>query len=242
MVPDRSSLSRREYVRALVATGGAGALGLSGRGRRRRGHSGPSGTDDPDSLPDRQHAWNDTPRATTTGTCSFRNTTRSSRLLRAEPNEEDRDTVEAAFRTIERAYEWSNEGLVFTVGYTPAYFARYDGSLPDSVDLPEPVALTDREDPAFDEYDALLHLASDRPEVVPEAEEALFGDRETVNGVDLEADLSGVFDRREDHRRTGFVGDGLPARHTDLLTSPNRSTRKRRFHGLSIRVPGESGN
>ncbi|TYT61379.1 DUF7405 family protein [Natrialba swarupiae] len=222
MVPDRSSLSRREYVRALVATGGAGALSAcldavdDGEAT-----AAPSGTDDPDSLPDRQHAWNDTLSSDDDGNVLLPEHHALVALsLRAEPNEEDRDTVEAAFRTIERAYEWSNEGLVFTVGYTPAYFARYDGSLPDSVDLPEPVALTDREDPAFDEYDALLHLASDRPEVVLEAEEALFGDRETVNGVDLEADLSGVFDRREDHRRTGFVGDGLPARHTDLPDVP----------------------
>ncbi|MEY7849877.1 Tat pathway signal protein [Natrarchaeobius sp. A-rgal3] len=224
MVPDRSSLSRREYVRALVAAGGASALSacLDAVGDDDAAAVDvPSGADDPSTLPDRQHAWNDV--LTTDGDGNVLLPEHHALValsLREGPDEAARETTETAFRALERAYEWSNEGLVFTVGYTPRYFARYDESLPEAIDLPDPVALTDREDPEFDEFDAVVHLASDRPEVVLEAEEGLLGEREAVNGVDLEADLSGVFERLEEHRRTGFVGDGLPAQQTDLSGVP----------------------
>ena len=105
-----------------------------------------------------------------------------------DPAADDREAAEETFRALERAYEWSNEGLVFTVGYTPAYFARFDADGPASVDLPQPVPLTDREEPAADSFDALVHLASDHPEVVLAVEEALKGERTDLNGVELEVD------------------------------------------------------
>ncbi|PSQ43928.1 Tat pathway signal protein, partial [Halobacteriales archaeon SW_5_68_122] len=58
--------------------------------------------------------------------------------------------------------------------------------------------------------DALLHLTSDRADVVLEAEEALFGDREAANGIEATA-----FPGRVDHRRTGFIGRGMPAERAD---------------------------
>ncbi|RQG95956.1 DUF7405 family protein [Natrarchaeobius chitinivorans] len=226
MAPDRSSLSRREYVRALVAAGGASALSACldavGGGDERSGVDAPPGTDDPDSLPGRQHAWNGALSSDDDGNVQLpAHHVLLALSLHEGPDEDARETTEAALRTLERAYEWSNDGLVFTIGYTPAYFRRYHGSIPDSVDLPEPVALTDRENPTFDEFDAVVHLASDRPEVVLEAEEGLVGDRETVNGVDVETDLGSVFDRLDDRRRTGFVGEGLPADRTDLSGVPD---------------------
>lgn len=36
---------------------------------------------------------------------------------------------------------------MFTIGYTPAYFGRYDEPLPESVDLPEPGPVTASENP-----------------------------------------------------------------------------------------------
>ncbi|MCU4926077.1 Tat pathway signal protein [Halobacteria archaeon AArc-dxtr1] len=228
-VPDRSDLSRREYVRLAVAAGGLAALGacLEADGE----DDVPSGTD-PTTLPDRQHAWNEYLETDDDGNVrppehhvllALSLTPDVEADGEPGPDEDAAETVEAALRTLERAYEWSNEGLLFTLGYTPTYFERFDGSLPDAVDLPAPEPLTDRESPdtlEFDEFDAVLHLASDRAAVVLAAEEALFGELDDVNGEPVETDLSGVFARHDDRRRTGFVGPGLPAEKIDVSGVP----------------------
>ncbi|SDR42155.1 DUF7405 family protein [Natronobacterium texcoconense] len=227
-LPDRSTLPRRDYLRTLVAVGGAGALAACLETVRNDAERTiPAGTDDPDSLPERQHAWNDALPTDDHGNVIppehhvLVAVSLADDVDPAGDASKPRETVESALRTLERAYEWSNEGLLFTLGYTPAYFARFDESLPESVDLPDPEPLIRGGNPEFDEYDAVLHLASDEPDVVLEVEEALFGDRETVNGVDLERDLTEVFEPLEDHRRTGFVGEGLPAEHTDVPGVPD---------------------
>nr|WP_206335634.1 Tat pathway signal protein [Natronolimnobius sp. AArcel1] len=209
-----------------VAAGGTAALSacLGSDGDDASSVDVPSGTDEPESLPTRQHAWNDALTTDEHGTVQppahhvlVALSLQDNVVEDGRVDNSARETTETALRALERAYEWSNEGLVFTLGYTPAYFDRFDESLPELVDLPEPEALTGQESPDFDDFDAVFHLASDSPEVVIEAEEGLFGEVETLNGVDpeLETDLSAVFDRLEDQRRTGFVGDGLPADHTD---------------------------
>ncbi|MXV64341.1 Tat pathway signal protein [Natronorubrum sp. JWXQ-INN-674] len=219
-LPDRSSLSRRDYLRALVAVGGATAL--SACVSESDDVDVPTGTDDPDSLPARQHAWNDALSRDDHGNVQPpEHHVLVALSLIDEPSDDGRERVEDALEILERAYEWSNEGLVFTLGYTPAYFDRFDDSLPETVDLPEPEPLTDREDPTFDEFDAVLHLASDRSQVVLEAEAGLFGEADELNGVDVETGLTGVFERVEDQRRTGFVGEGLPAEHTELSGVPD---------------------
>ncbi|QFU83789.1 DUF7405 family protein [Natronorubrum aibiense] len=219
-LPDRSALSRRDYLRTLVAIGGATAL--SACVSESDEIDVPAGTDDPDSLPERQHAWNDTLTRDDDGNVKPpEHHVLVPLSLVGEPTDERRAQLEDALRTLERAYEWSNDGLVFTIGYTPAYFDRFDEPLPESVALPNPEPLAAGEDPAFDEFDAVLHLASDHSQVVLEAEEGLFGDHDELNGIEIETDLSGVFDRLEDQRRTGFVGAGLPAEHTDLSGVPD---------------------
>ncbi len=219
-LPDTSALSRREYVRALVAIGGASALAACLDAVDDEGDV-PRGTDDPESLPTRQHAWNDALSTDDDGNVQLpEHHVLVPLSLSADVDADSRETVEEALRTLERAYEWSNAGLVFTIGYTPSYFTRYDDPLPETVDLPDPEALSDRDAPAFDEFDALVHLASDHPDVVLEAEEGLFGDGEAVNGIDA-VDLSGVFDRHDDARRTGFIGAGLPAERTDVPGVPD---------------------
>jgi hypothetical protein len=102
---------------------------------------------------------------------------------------------------------------VSSIGYSPAYFDRYDESFPESVDCPPPRALSSFEDPAFDEQDAMLHLASDRSDVVLAAEQAVTGEQDAANGVTFDAALTDVFTVAD--RRTGFVGEGLPAAHQD---------------------------
>jgi hypothetical protein len=215
--PSSDGLGRRDFVKAAVAIGGASALSAC---LGREGPDLPTGPDDLTTLPERQHAWNDAlPRDDHGNVVPPRH--RVVLLLDyagdGQPTDDERETVESAFRSLERAYPRSNEGLLFTASYSPYYFRRFDEALPDSVDLPEPGALAPFEDPEPDDPDAVVHLASHYGSVVLGAEEALLGNRETLNGVDVTG-FDGVLTRRE--RRTGFVGAGLPAAHQDVEGIP----------------------
>jgi hypothetical protein len=213
-------LSRRQFAKAAVAIGGASALSAC------LGRNGapdvPTGPDDLSTLPERQHAWNE---FLSTDDHGNHVAPRHRVLLllnyagEGTPTDADRETAESAFRSLERAYRRGNDGLLFTVGYSPSYFERFDADLPDSVDLQQPRALAPFEDPELDRQDAVVHLASDHASVVLAAEEALLGEQSTVNGVEMEADLSGVFERTD--RRTGFIGEGLPADHQDVDGVPD---------------------
>jgi len=210
--------SRRRFLKAALAVGGASAL--SACVDRIGDEPIPQGTDSPTSLPDRQFAWNDSLDRDDHGNVvlpehhlflylNYDGEAGSAGM----PTPTDRKRLDAALRTIERAYEWSNRGVVFDLSYSPAYFDRFEQPLPDSVDLPPPTGLTPVDTPTLDEQDALLHLASDRGEALMEIEETLFGTgdtaAETLNGVDVAGRLSDVFTIAD--RRTGFIGPGLPA-------------------------------
>jgi hypothetical protein len=65
----------------------------------------------------------------------------------------------------------------------------------------------------------LVHLASDRADVVLAAEHALTGELDEVNGVAVDATLTDVL--RVDSRRTGFVGEGMPAERQDAAGIPD---------------------
>ena len=211
-------ISRREFAKSAVAIGGASALAAC---LDRGGGAVPEGTDDPADLPERQHAWDDALATDDAGNPRMAN--HHVLLLldyagEGAPSDADRTQVEDALTTLERAYEWSNEGLLFTLAYSPAYFDRFESG-PAGVDLPAPEALAPFEDPEPDTPDALLHLASDDERVVLEAEEALKGSRETANDVEMAASFEGVFE--EVDRRTGFVGTGLPAKNQDVDGIPD---------------------
>ncbi|MFA1611030.1 DUF7405 family protein [Halobellus rubicundus] len=217
---DESGWTRRETLKVAVAAGGAAALSAC---LDRADEPVPDGPEDLSSLPERQHAWNDRVRTDEHGN---RLLPRHQILLYltlpgdGSPGPDARRTVESALRTLDRAYERSHDGLLSSIAYSPRYFARFDDDLPDSVDLPEPRALSPFETPTFDRQDALLHLASDRADVVLEAEEGLRGRRSTVNGVEMEAPLTDALDVAD--RRTGFVGAGMPAeRQGDLNGVPD---------------------
>jgi hypothetical protein len=203
---------RREFMKAVVAVGGASAL--SACLNRTGGTEIPNGVDDPSTLPTGQHHWNEHLSIDDHGNVenARHHILRYLNYPRDEPTDADRQTITNALTTLERAYEWSNEGVLFTLGYSPAYFERFEQA-PSGVDLPAPEPLADFEDPELDRYDAVLHLASDHGEALVEAEEALFGERTTANGIKVEARLSSVFEASNDYpaRRTGFVGGGLPA-------------------------------
>ncbi|WP_415378496.1 Tat pathway signal protein [Halosimplex sp. TS25] len=226
MAPRTPDPSRREFVKAAVAIGGSAAL--SACLDRESDAATPPGAE-PSAHPSRQHAWND---ALTTDEHGNHVPPRHHLLLSLDyaddgtPTADDRERAEAAFRSLERAFARRNDGLLFTVGYAPAYFERFDASLPDSVDLPAPEALSPFEDPALDDPDALVHLASDRGSALLAAEEGLLGDRSEVNGAEMETDLSGIFaqaslagDGRA--RRTGFIGAGLPAENAEVEGIPD---------------------
>ncbi|MFC7074280.1 Tat pathway signal protein [Halovenus rubra] len=211
-LPDPSTLSRRDYLRALVAAGGTAALAacVDAPGDT----SVPAG--DPTERPPRQHAWNGVLRADDDGNPqSPEHHVLLALELSATITQETREQVEMALRSLESAYAYDPAGLLFTVGYTSSYFERVGSDSP----VPEPETMTTLESPEFDDFDAIVHLASDNPEVVLEAEEALFGEV-SPNGAKMDATFEGVFERGEP-RRTGFIGPGLPAEHTDMPEVPD---------------------
>ena len=211
-------ISRRDFAKSAVAIGGASALAAC---LDRFGSPDvPSGTD-PANLPARQHAWKEYLETDDAGN-SLLSRHHVALLLDYDhdgtPTDAHREQVTDALHSLERAYGWENDGLMFTLGYSPAYFERFESG-PSGVDLPEPTALAPFEDPEFDTPDALLHLASDHSSVVLAAEEALKGERETVNDREMAATFDGVFSVAD--RRTGFVGAGLPAENQDADGIPD---------------------
>ncbi|EMA19595.1 DUF7405 family protein [Haloarcula amylolytica] len=224
------TLTRRETLRAAVALGGstglAACLDLEGQpteaGGTDRGTDRPAGTESEAELPSRQHAWNEFSRTDEHGNPV---PARHHVLLLADyvgdgpVDDGDRTQAENAFRELEETYRWESDGLLFTVGYSPAYFDRYDEPLSESVDLPQPAALAPFEDPSFDTPDLLVHLASDRASAVLEAKQALFGELETANGSEVTETIDGTVELVD--RRTGFIGAGLPAEHDDVDGVPD---------------------
>jgi len=206
-------IPRREFLKSAVAIGGASAFAAC---LDRETDDVPQGVDDPETLPRRQHAWNSSLARDDHGNVMV---PRHHLLLHLDyesagvPGEDARAGFESVLQSLERAYAWSNDGLLFTVGYSPAYFDRFDTVLPDAVDLPDPQALAPFEDPDLDTPDAIVHLASDHAQVVLGAEQAFRGETEDLNGVSVDA-LPAPLSITD--RRTGFVGTGLPADNQDV--------------------------
>ncbi|MFW5918734.1 MAG: DUF7405 family protein, partial [Halanaeroarchaeum sp.] len=210
-----SRVSRRSFLKSAVAVGGA--VGLAACVGEEGTVDVPRGTDDPSSLPNRQHAWNavlDTDEAGNALQPRHHVLLLLSLPGDGQPTEEMRETVSSAFRGLERAYERGHQGLLFTVGYSRAYFDRFDDPLPESVDLPEPEPLAPFEDPEPEDADVFVHLASGHAEVVVRAGQALRGTTSSLNGVEMDAALTDAL--AVEDRRTGFIGAGLPAGHEDV--------------------------
>ena len=214
-MPDERGIPRREFLKAAVAIGGTAAFSAC---LGREEIDVPTGPDDLASYPQRQHAWNEVLPKDDHGNVVAPH----HRVLlflnyrqNGPPTDADRRTAETALRGVEHAYERSGDGLLVTMSYSPIYFDRFESSLPESVDLPSPEALAPFEDPELDTPDAVVHLASNHAQVVLGAEEALEGNKATLNGVEQpDAALTDVFEAVD--RRTGFIGDGLPAENADV--------------------------
>ena len=159
----------------------------------------------PAGLPVRQHAW-----VGTLPTDSHGNPVapRFDRLLffdvPGKPNAAGVRALEASLRTLERAYPWGPQGLLFTVGWSPHYFEHVLGV---GSPIPHATELSDFELPTFDDYDLCIHLACDDEQRLADVEAGL------VHGLG-----SGTLRWRE--TRTGFVGAGLAAAHQHVNGIP----------------------
>jgi hypothetical protein len=120
--------------------------------------------------------------------------------------------LEAALRTLERTFQWQSSGLLFTVGWGPAYFRDV---LRVTSPVPQARALSDFEQPAIDDYHLCLHIASDDESRLAAVEAALTRGTPIpfyTDGAEP-LDISTALRLRE--TRTGFVGTGLPAERQD---------------------------
>lgn len=233
-----SDVDRREFLRSALAVGGGSALATVG-GLSAVPETVDAETVDLTSGPvgyaersNRQHAWDDYEESLPRGATKPPN---HHLLLHldyrgdGEPTPENREQAERAFRALEYAFGWGHEGVLFTVGYSPAYFDRFrdasevvmpsgldpeNGGLDGKQGLVRPGPLVDataapHEDPsetAADQFDAVIHLASDRAAYLLHAEETLWGDNPYLS---LSSDLDGVFTKPDSFpaRRVGFVGN-----------------------------------
>jgi hypothetical protein len=171
----------------------------------------------PAGLPARQHAWDAYLAVDEQGNVV---PPRFDRLLFLDVNGDPAASyarlLEAALRTLERAYPWRPSGLLFTAAWGPGYFRDV---LRTASPVPPATALSDFEQPALDDYHLCLHLASDNESRLAAIEAAL------TRGTPLPdargsgpLDLSSVLRLRQ--TRTGFVGAGLPAGHQDVNGIP----------------------
>lgn len=207
---------------ALARLGGvAGALGLSGCAQF-LGSAGNGGTDLPpnphaDGLPNRQFAQKAyLPTDADGNDLQARYRRLLFLTLDVEPSAEAARTVERGMRTIEAAYEWHPDGLLHVLGWGTAYFRRLGKLGRAPISKPQVISRTD--DPDLLEFDAVLVLESDVPSQLTAVESAMFRSANTLNGEPVEHPLDDVFSIAE--IRTGFLGEGLPARHADVEGIP----------------------
>ena len=211
MKSESKGVDRREFMKAALAIGGSSAFVAA----QARADAGASGTTDSSELPNRQYAWNEY-CAINDGTGLAKTPQHHLQFMLdykkdGVPTDADRQQIEDALQTLEEAYEWSNQGVLFTLGYSPTYFDRFDENLPDGTGLDRPERIIEETDIAHsgdvaaDHYDAHMHLASDNAAVLLEAEQALFGYADQINGVSVDATFDGVFAKMD--RRTGFIGN-----------------------------------
>jgi len=219
MVNLQSADSRREFLKKAVALGGVTALAACVE--RRDVESPTGGGEGAPERPDGQHEWGEFSSTDEYGNAN----PPKHHVLRflslpgdGTPTAEDREVLESALTTLEEAYSWSNTGLFFTVGYSSAYFDRFGV---EESPIAEPVPLAEFEDPELEEYDIAIHFASDHPEALLEAEQAMLDEeRDTVNDVEVTDRISDVVAEPSTEypdRRTGFVGEGLPKKFVSEL-------------------------
>lgn len=167
----------------------------------------------PHSVPSRQFAEHDYLRRDADGNELQARHRRILLLdLKTEPSQAAAETIERSLRTVEEAFDWAPDGLFHVLAWGSKYFDDNDAL--GRVPIEHPEVLTRTDDERLEYFDAMLVLESDVPSRLPAVESALFGTRSELNGVPVEHTLDSVFTRRD--RRTGFLGEGLPAEHVDV--------------------------
>ncbi len=208
-------VTRRRFLAggaALAAGGAAAAIELQARASPTDRALTPVALGaQPAGLPARQHAWQRTLARDVDGNPIA---PRFDRLLffdvNGRPGLAHATRLEAALRTLERRFRWGPEGLLFVVGWGPSYFRR---ALRRASPIPPATALSDFELPRIDDYDLVVHLASNHQQRLLDVEHALTG-RASLPDADGALDLAPVLTWRQ--TRTGFVGAGLPAAHQNV--------------------------
>ncbi|WP_251342925.1 DUF7405 family protein [Haloplanus halophilus] len=212
--------SRRSALARLGAV--AGTLGLSGCARVLGSASDGVDTGLPpnphaDSLPARQYVQGPYLPTDAAGN-DLQPRYRRVLLLRldVDPSVEAARTVERAMRTVEAAFDWRGDGLFHLLAWGTDYFERIGELGRAPISKPRVVSRTD--DPALLSFDAVLVLESDVPSHLSAVENAMFGAATTLQGQPVDHPLGDVLSVAE--RRTGFLGEGLPAKHADVEGIP----------------------
>ncbi len=267
-----TGVDRRSFIKsALLVGGSAGLSSLTSL----LGASGTAAATDTAEVTvgdrdNRQHAWNDysaslhgtkVPPEYTLFLCLD---LADDAVENGTPTADAREQVAAALDSLEETFGWDNDGLLFTIGYSPAYFDRFDESLPgklsdrtSALGLIDPavtvdVAAAPHEDPseiAAEEYDAVLHMASDDPVTLLQAELALWdadgdldsdldkqGPGSSVSVPDLEGTFEDVFERptAPPGRRVSYVG------HDTIVEEFEEALAGTDFEGIEEEIPEES--
>ena len=170
----------------------------------------------PAGLPARQFAWTATLKTDRNGNPIA---PRHDRLMffdvQATPSVSGARLLEAALRTLERAFPWGPDGLLFTAGWGHGYFERL---LRVPSPIPRAKRLSEFELPAIDDYDLCLHFVCDDERRLADVEAALVHGA-PLAGADGHRSVAAALRWRE--TRTGFVGSGLPAANQNVGGIPS---------------------
>lgn len=197
----------------------AGSVGLAGcAGLSASTADGEFGLDpNPHDLPERQHAQNAFLRRDGDGNPIVpRHHAVLVLDLESEPSAAAARTVERAMRSVESAYDWRAKGLFHMLVWGHPYFERIGRA--DAAPIRPPENNSRIDEPRLEGFDAALVLSSDVPSHLGRTETAMFGDRATLDGVEITDRLGDVFSVVG--RRTGFIGQGLPQEHADAEGIP----------------------
>jgi hypothetical protein len=171
-------------------------------------------------LPAGQHEWEATfPRDEQTRPIPPRHQALVFTTVATTPTAAAARHLERALAALEERYAYGPDGLLTTVGWGTHWwdtFSRHPGL------INPPARMSRWEDPAFDTPDAVFHLASDHPDVVAAAIDALFGPGEHGQGEFLTVQQV----------RRGFVGAGLPSEALPGLGVPERAPLLFGFHSI----------
>lgn len=212
--------SRRDLLQRLSGLAGvAGLAGCSERPEQEQRAPNPDLPSNPreDALPWRQHSWDDQLQTSAEGNLLPPRHYRVLLLsLDEAPSVESARTIERSMRTLEEAYRFGPNGLLHMLAWGTGYFEGV-GRLGESP-ITEPQVISRTDDPELLSFDVALVLASDLPSVLHATEDAMFGSRSEIAGITVKDRLGAVLSIRK--RRTGFLGEGLPADHADAEGVP----------------------